>query len=104
MDILTGKKSTIAKIKLLELLASVPYRAWEFRQYERMTSKYKHENIISRATRIMNWSRDSQDKDYEHLIIIHEKMKEDKFKKQLLLKRGLSWEAYIKLLFGFANK
>jgi hypothetical protein len=33
MDLVTGEKITLPKVKLIELLAVIPYRAWETRQY-----------------------------------------------------------------------
>ena len=32
MDLITGKKITLPKVKLIEILASIPYRSWETRQ------------------------------------------------------------------------
>jgi hypothetical protein len=29
MDLVAGRKTTLAKAKLLEMLASIPYRQWE---------------------------------------------------------------------------
>ncbi len=77
MDILTGKTITLAKAKLIETLASIPYRAWEIRQYERMTRKYKDESFVQKARKIMIWGREAQDNEYWHLLVINEKMKED---------------------------
>jgi len=80
MDILTGKKMTLSKVKLIETLASIPYRAWEIRQYSRLTRFYKNKEIVNRAERIMEWGREAQDNEYWHLKIINEKMLEDGLK------------------------
>ena len=80
MDIITGKTNTLAKAKLIETLASIPYRAWEIRQYERMTRKYEDEGFAQKARKIMVWGRESQDNEYWHLLVLHEKMKEDNVK------------------------
>lgn len=77
MDLITGKKVTLAKAKLLETLACIPYRAWEIRQYERLTRKYRQEGFVQKARKIMTWGRESQDNEYWHLLVINEKMKED---------------------------
>lgn len=77
MDLITGKKVTLAKAKLLEILASIPYRDWEIRQYGRMTRKYQDNTVVQNARRIMMWGRESQDKEYWHLLVINEKMKKD---------------------------
>jgi ubiquinol oxidase len=77
MDLLTGKKTTLAKAKLIEMLASVPYRAWEFRQYARMTRYYRNQAEVKEAREIIAWSRAAQDNEHWHLLVLHEKMKED---------------------------
>ncbi len=77
MDVITGKRTTLAKAKLIEILASIPYRAWEIRQYARLTRKYKDEELVRKAHEIMLWGREAQDNEYRHLRVIEEKMKED---------------------------
>ena len=77
MDLLTGKKTTLAKAKLIEILATVPYRTWEMRQYSRMTRCYRKEDLVREANGIMTWCREAQDNEYWHLTVINEKMKED---------------------------
>jgi len=77
MDLLTGKKTTLAKATLIEMLASIPYRAWEFSQYARMTRRYRDQAQVARAREIISWSREAQDNEHWHLLVLHEKMKED---------------------------
>lgn len=77
MDKVTGKRTTLAKAKLIEMLASIPYRSWEIRQYARMTGHYKERDLVEGAGRIMDWSREAQDNEYWHLLVINEKMKAD---------------------------
>lgn len=80
MDLVTGGKTTLPKTKLIEMLASIPYRSWEIRQYARMTRGYKNQKLVSGARRIMDWGREAQDNEYWHLVVINEKMKEDGIK------------------------
>ena len=77
MDLITGKKITLSKVKLLEILASIPYRAWEIRQYTRMTRRYGNWGLVREAREILIWGREAQDSEYEHLLVVNEKMKED---------------------------
>jgi len=77
MDLLAGKKTTLAKAKLIEMLASIPYRAWEFRQYARLTHSFRNQDQVQKAQAILAWGRAAQDNEYWHLLVIHEKMKED---------------------------
>jgi ubiquinol oxidase len=77
MDLITGKKTTLAKAKLIEMLASIPYRSWEFRQYSRLTRCYRDQAQVEKAREIIAWSREAQDNEHWHLLVLHEKMKED---------------------------
>ncbi|MBN2416694.1 hypothetical protein JXO52_12680 [bacterium] len=80
MDAVTGKKVTLSKAKLIETLASIPYRSWEIRQYGRLTRWYKKRDLVERAKHIVEWGREAQDNEYWHLLVIDEKMKEDGIK------------------------
>ncbi|MBN2438099.1 MAG: hypothetical protein JXL20_05795 [Deltaproteobacteria bacterium] len=77
MDLVTGRKMTLAKAKLLEILACIPYRAWESRQYACMTHHYGNQELVRRSQMIMTWGRESQDNEYRHLLVINEKIIED---------------------------
>lgn len=80
MDLVTGKKNNLPKAKLLEILASIPYRAWEIRHYTKETRKYKQLLKVKDYQDIIEWSREAQDNEYMHLLVIHQKMLEDKMK------------------------
>ncbi len=80
MDVIAGKKDDLPKAKLLEILASIPYRVWEIRHYMKQTRKYKNTDIVQISASIINWGRHAQDNEYTHLLVIHEKMKEDGIK------------------------
>ncbi|HSQ35607.1 MAG TPA: hypothetical protein VLQ89_06425 [Candidatus Binatia bacterium] len=77
MDLLTGKKTTLAKAKLIEMLASVPYRAWELHQVRRSTRRCRDNAAVERAREIIAWSRAAQDNEHWHLRVLQEKMIED---------------------------
>ena len=85
MDVLAGEETTLAKAKLIEALASVPYRAWENRQYRRLTRHYADEALVRQAGAIMSWGREAQDNEYMHLLVINEKLKEDAAKDPIYL-------------------
>jgi demethoxyubiquinone hydroxylase (CLK1/Coq7/Cat5 family) len=80
MDLVTGKNITLAKALLIEMLAGIPYRAWEIREYARMTRLYRDQEFVRQARGIMIWGREAQDNEYWHLLVIHEKMMEDGIK------------------------
>jgi ubiquinol oxidase len=77
MDLVTGNKITLPKVKLIEILASIPYRSWETRQYTRMTQRYQDRALVQESREIMMWAREAQDTEYWHLLVVNEKMKED---------------------------
>jgi len=77
MDLLTGRKTTLAKAKIIEMLAGIPYRSWEIRQYARMTRLHRDRAAVERARAIMEWGRQAQDNEFWHLLVIEEKMRED---------------------------
>lgn len=77
MDLFAGKTTTLSKAKLLEMFAGVPYRAWELRQYGRMTRRYQDSGLVQRSWDVISWARAAQDNEIWHLFVIHEKMKED---------------------------
>ena len=80
MDMVAGKKDDLPKAKLLEILASIPYRVWEIRHYMKQTRKYKNIDRVKKSQDIIDWGRDAQDNEFTHLLVIHEKMKEDGIK------------------------
>ncbi len=42
MDLVTGRRINLPKTLLIELLASIPYRAWELRMYSKLTLGYRN--------------------------------------------------------------
>lgn len=77
MDLFTGRGVTLAKAKLLEMLACVPYRSWENRQYGRLTARYRERDLVREAERIVAWGREAQDNEYWHLLVLDEKMRSE---------------------------
>ncbi len=80
MDLVTGKKTTFSKAKLLETLACIPYREWEIRKYAHITKQYAQLTKVKSSQDIIDWARYAQDNEYWHLLVLHEKMKEDGIK------------------------
>ena len=77
MDMLTGRKTTLAKAKLVEILAPVPYRAWERRERGRVTRHRGAGGLGQEAGAIMRWGKEAQDNEHWHLLVIDEKIRED---------------------------
>ncbi len=80
IDLIAGRKITLPKVKLIEILASIPYRHWETREYARMTRSYGDQALVHEARKIMLWAREAQDGEFWHLLVVNEKMKEDGIK------------------------
>jgi ubiquinol oxidase len=91
MDVFAGRKTTLSKTKLLEMLASIPYRQWEIHQYARLTRRYRDAPWVQQANRIVAWGRKAQDNEYWHLLVIQEKMKADGLKDAWYLTPPIPW-------------
>ena len=77
MDLVTGRGTNLPKTLLIELLASIPYRAWELRMYSKLTFGYRNRQAVKKTLELLEWSRDAQDNEYWHAQAIQEKMLED---------------------------
>jgi hypothetical protein len=91
MDIITGKKTTLSKAKLIETFASIPYRAWEGEKYVALSLGYSNESRVKSDLDIVDWSRWAQDNEYGHLLVIHEKMRQDGMKDEWYLAWIVRW-------------
>jgi hypothetical protein len=77
MDMLAGPETTLAKAKLVEALAPVPYRAWENRESALLRSHRVDPALLQNARAIMRWGREAKDNEIWHYLVIQEKLKED---------------------------
>ncbi|MBP7830775.1 MAG: hypothetical protein KA248_12755 [Kiritimatiellae bacterium] len=81
MDFFYGKALTLRKVQVLEILARIPYQAWEIRQYLRLTHLYEDRESVEKGRKITAWARDAQDNEFWHLLVINERMKQTGFQK-----------------------
>ena len=72
MDLLYGRQRSLAKFKVLEIVARVPYQAWEQVAYIAMTHRYTKLHFAKRVFERVNESRAQQDNEQWHLLIIQE--------------------------------
>lgn len=72
MDILYGRRSTLSKFKVLELIARVPYQAWEQVAYVAMTHTSSDPDFARRVFDRVRESRQQQDNEQWHLLILAE--------------------------------
>jgi len=79
MDLFYGRRPTLEKFKVLEIIARVPYQAWENVAYVAITHTYDREDMPRRIFDRVKESRAQQDNEQWHLLIVEE----------LLRKRGV---------------
>ncbi len=72
MDLFYGKKRTLSKFKVLEVIARVPYQSWEHVAYIAMTHTYAKPNFARRIFEFIKESRTQQDNEQWHLLILEE--------------------------------
>jgi len=72
MDLFYGKKRTFSKFKVLEVIARVPYQAWEHVAYIAMTHTYAMPDFARRIFDFLKEARAQQDNEQWHLLILEE--------------------------------
>ena len=72
MDVLYGKPRTMAKFRVLELVARVPYQAWENVAYVALTHTARETSFARRIFDKVRVSRFEQDNEQWHLLILEE--------------------------------
>ena len=72
LDAVYGKARTLSKFKVLELVARVPYQAWEQVAYIAITHTYEQTGLARRVFDRVTESRAQQDNEQWHLLIIEE--------------------------------
>jgi hypothetical protein len=76
LDLLYGKKRTLSKFKILELVARVPYQAWEQTAYIAITHIHEKTGLARRVHDRVIESRAQQDNEQWHLLILDELISE----------------------------
>ena len=72
MDLLYGKERTLPKFRVLELVARVPYQAWENVAYVAVTHTAREHELARRIFDQVRVSRFEQDNEQWHLLILEE--------------------------------
>ncbi len=72
MDFFYGKERTLSKFKVLEVIARVPYQAWESVAYVATTHTYPMPKFARRIFEFVKESREQQDNEQWHLFILEE--------------------------------
>jgi ubiquinol oxidase len=72
MDLLYGRRRTLGKFKVLEIIARVPYQAWEQVAYIAMTHTHSQPHFARRIFDFIQESRHQQDNEQWHLLLLEE--------------------------------
>ena len=72
MTLVYGNKKSIRKFKVLEVVARVPYQAWENVAYIAITHMYAKPDFARRIFEFVRESRAQQDNEQWHLLILEE--------------------------------
>lgn len=72
MDLAYGKRRNLSKFKVLEVVARVPYQAWEQVAYIAITHMYEKPDFARRIFEFVRESRTQQDNEQWHLLILEE--------------------------------
>lgn len=84
MDVFYGRKRTLSKFKVLEVIARVPYQSWENVAYIAMTHTYGEPNFARRIFDFVSEARELQDNEQWHLLILEEMIQQQGLKEGFL--------------------
>ncbi|MCW2527257.1 MAG: hypothetical protein JWM76_2117 [Pseudonocardiales bacterium] len=77
LDLIYGKQRTLSKFKVLELVARVPYQAWEQAAYIAITHIHQRTGMARRVFDRVSECRSQQDNEQWHLLILDEMIAND---------------------------
>lgn len=72
LDVVYGKPRTLSKFKVLELVARVPYQAWEQVAYIAITHNANRPQVARRIFDRVTESRNQEDNEQWHLLMLEE--------------------------------
>ncbi|HEX7187354.1 MAG TPA: alternative oxidase [Actinomycetes bacterium] len=72
MDLLYGRRRTLEKFMVLEIVARVPYQTWESASYKQITRKHRKVGLALRIFDRLRAFRAQQDNEQWHLLILSE--------------------------------
>lgn len=72
MDLLYGRRRTMSKFRVLEIVARVPYQTWETVTYKQISKRHRHPLDIRQLWERVREFRAQQDNEQFHLLILDE--------------------------------
>ncbi|MDX2019661.1 MAG: alternative oxidase [Deltaproteobacteria bacterium] len=89
MDALYGRQLTLKKLQVLELVARVPYQAWEGVAYVALTHAHHRFRSARRIFEYVREARAAQDNEQWHLLIVDELLSKSGERTSWLLGRAI---------------
>ncbi len=83
IDLLYGRRRSLPKFKVLEVVARVPYQAWESVAYVAITHTHSLPQFARRVFEFVEEARHQQDNEQWHLLILEELLRERRVKQGL---------------------
>jgi hypothetical protein len=84
VNLLYGRRASVAKFKVLELLAPVPYQAWERAAYRALTRFHHRTALAKRVFDAIVEARSQADNEAFHLFVLEELLQSEGAKLGLL--------------------
>lgn len=78
IDVLYGKKPSLVKFKVIEVVARVPYQTWEFANYLATTNFYNNEKRAVQYACLADFGKFAQDNETMHVVVISKICKDEK--------------------------
>ncbi len=89
MDVVYGRGRSLSKFRVLELIARVPYQAWEQVAYVAMTHTSRAPSFARRVFDFVREARAAQDNEQWHLLVLEEQLARDGVRQSMLRDRLL---------------
>lgn len=89
-----GKRPSYEKFKAIEVIARIPYQSWEVATYTLLTGLYANEERAIELTKTSTFSREAQDNETMHVVVISQIVKRLKCE-------GFFRHVFIPLVFAF---
>lgn len=87
MDLFYSRHRSLSKTKVLEVIARVPYQSWEHVAYVAVTHTYGDPGFARRIFDFVRESREQQDNEQWHLLILEELVQRRKIKESIIRHR-----------------
>jgi ubiquinol oxidase len=72
MDLIYGRRGTLEKFMVLEVVARIPYQIWENAAYRALGRRHRDTGLAHRITERIVENREQQDNEQWHLLIMSE--------------------------------